>query len=296
MVMKTEIFLKSESGLGLESELCKGLFFLVALLIVLLEACSSDVQPVDKPAEAVKAEKAVPTIPYTLVKTLVHDTNSFTEGLLFHNKQLFESTGATGNLPQTRSLFGVVDRKTGKIDTKAELDRETYFGEGIVFLKNKVYQLTYKNQIGFIYDANTFKKLGTFAFQNKEGWGFTTDGTSLIMSDGTNVLTYLDPEKLNVVKTLAVNNKGYAEDNLNELEYINGYLYANIWTRNYIVKIDPGDGDVVGILDLSNLFSMAKAKYPEAMEMNGIAFDQDSDKIYITGKMWPSIYQIAFVH
>jgi glutamine cyclotransferase len=243
-----------------------------------------------------KKNPEVPSLSYTVTGSLPHDTNSFTEGFLIHNKQLFESTGATDNLPQTRSLFGIVDPRTGKIETKAELDRKVYFGEGIVFFKNKVYQLTYKNQIGFIYDAVTFKKLGTFNFQNKEGWGFTTDGKSLIMSDGTNTLTYFDPDNLKVIKTLSVNNNGYAEDNLNELEFIRGFIYANIWTKNYVVKIDPADGRVVGTLDLSYLFSQAKSTYPGSQEMNGIAYDSLADIVYITGKMWPLIYQIKFPH
>ncbi len=243
-----------------------------------------------------KSANSVPSLNFALVKTLPHDTNSFTEGFLVHNGQLFESTGASDGLDQTRSLFGIVNLKTGRIETKAELDRKLYFGEGIVFLKNKVYQLTYKNQIGFIYDANTFKKTGQFSYLNKEGWGLTTDGTSLIMSDGTDKLTYFDPLDLKVVKTLSVSNNGYAEDNLNELEYIRGYLYANIWTKNYLVKIDPVSGKIVGLLDLSSLYYEAKKKYSNSMEMNGIAYDSLTDKIYVTGKLWPAIYQINFPH
>ncbi len=268
------------------------LFSLIALII----GCRNDERVTERPGNSSKTDESVPSIIYSVVKALPHDTNSFTEGFLIHNDELFESTGATDNLPQTRSLFGVVDFKTGKIDKKAELDRTIYFGEGIVFLKNKVYQLTYKNQVGFMYDANTFKRLGTFAYQNKEGWGFTTDGTYLIMSDGTNNLTYLDPADLKVVKTLAVSNNGYAEDNLNELEYIKGYIYANIWTKNYLVKIDPKTGKIVGILDLSALYYQAKNKYAGSLEMNGIAYDSLADKVYITGKLWPEIYQIEFLH
>ncbi len=238
----------------------------------------------------------VPSLDYSIVSRLPHDTTSFTEGLLFHNNLLFESTGSPDNLPQTKSTFGIVNLKTGKIDSKVELDKSEFFGEGIVFFNNKVYQLTYKNQIGFIYDSKTYKQLGRFSFQNKEGWGFTTDGKFLIMSDGTNNLTYLDPVNLKVVKTLSVSNTGYAEDFLNELEYIKGYIYANIWTKNYIVKIDPINGKVVGLLNLSFLTDEAKSKNKNSEVINGIAFDSISDKIYVTGKLWPNIYQIEFPH
>lgn len=241
-------------------------------------------------------EKFVPTIEYTITSTLPHDTNSFTEGLLFYNNQLFESTGSPENIPATKSVFGSVDPKTGVIQAKAELDKKQYFGEGIVFFNNKVYQLTYKNQLGFIYDATTFKPLGRFSFSNEEGWGLTTDGTSLIMSDGTNVLTYLDPATLKPTKTLNVRNAGYAEDYLNELEYINGYIYANVWTKNYVVKIDPATGDIAGILDLSMLMDKAKSKYRESNVVNGIAYDAATDKIYVTGKLWPEIFEINFKH
>lgn len=238
----------------------------------------------------------VPTIDYTIVDRLPHDITSFTEGLVFNNQQLFESTGSPSNLPETKSMFGVVDLKTGKINPKVELDRSKYFGEGIVFFNDKIYQLTYTNQIGFIYDSKTYKKLGQFNFKNKEGWGLTTDGTFLIMSDGTNNLTYLDPNTLKVVKTISVNNAGYAEDYLNELEYIRGYIYANIWTKNYLVKIDPQNGKVIGTINLSPLTEEAKIKNPTADVLNGIAYNSTSDKIYVTGKLWANIFQIDFPH
>jgi glutamine cyclotransferase len=266
------------------------------LLGFALAACSTESSDTPAGTETVTPEKSVPGLNYSIVQTFPHDTNSFTEGLLVHNGHLYESTGATEGLPYTRSLFGILNLKTGKIDKKAELDRETYFGEGIVFLKNKVYQLTYKNQIGFIYEANTFQKLGQFSYRNKEGWGLTTDGTYLIMSDGTDTLTYLDPQHLKPVKTLVVSNNGFAEDNLNELEYIKGYIYANIWTKNYLVKIDPKTGNVLGLLDLSSLYYQVRKKHAHSMEMNGIAWDSVSDKIYVTGKLWPEVFQFDFPH
>ncbi len=269
------------------------------LLIILLACCCivgcTDKKTPETKTTAAPVEKFVPTIDYTVASSLPHDVNAFTEGLLFYNNQLFESTGSPENLPETKSVFGPVDPNTGKISVKAELDKQ-YFGEGIVFLKDKIYQLTYKNQIGFIYDAKTFKSLGRFSFANQEGWGLTTDGTNIIMSDGTNVLTFLDATTLKPIKTLNVSNAGYAEDYLNELEYINGYIYANVWTKNYIVKIDPASGEIVGILNLSLLMDRAKSKYPDSNVTNGIAYDSSTDKIYVTGKLWPDIYEISFKH
>ena len=268
---------------------------IILFALFYITGCKNEKTPETKTTPA-KQEAFVPTIEYTIVETLPHDTNAYTEGLLFHNQQLFESTGSPQNLPATKSVFGPVDLKTGKIDIKAELDKKQYFGEGIVFFNDKLYQLTYTTQIGFIYDAKSFKQTGRFNFSNAEGWGLTTDGQYIIMSDGTNVLTYLDPATLKPVKTLNVRNAGYAEDYLNELEFINGYIYANIWTKNYIVKIDPSTGDVTGILDLSMLRDKAQSKYPQADVVNGIAYDAASDKIYVTGKLWPHIFQIQFNH
>ena len=262
----------------------------------LMVSCNESPKTVVKTNEVKPIESSIAEIPYSVLNTYPHDPASFTEGLLVHDNRLYESTGATPELPQTKSLFGIVDLSTGKIDTKVELDKTIYFGEGIVILKNKIYQVTYKNQVGFIYDANTYKKIGQFNYANKEGWGLTTDGTSIIMSDGTNNLTYFNPDGMMVTKTISVSNNGYAEDYLNELEYINGFIYANVWQKNFLVKINPVDGKVVGIIDLSAIDSKEHDSNTGAKEMNGIAFDSNSNKIFITGKMWTSIYQIEFKH
>ena len=267
----------------------------IALSSLLLAACNNSQKSTENNT-ATAPTNTVTNISYTLQNRFPHDINSFTEGFLVYEGALYESTGATQELPQTKSLFGTVDLKSGKISTKAELNRDKYFGEGIVFLNGKVYQLTYQTKIGFIYDAKTFKKLGDFSFPSAEGWGMTTDGTSLIMSDGTNTITYLDPNTFKTVKTLTVSENGYAKDNLNELELINGFLYANIWTKDEIVKIDPATGNIVGKLDLSSLAREARLKNPGALEMNGIAYDAAANKVYITGKMWPNIYEISFNH
>lgn len=238
----------------------------------------------------------VPAINYTVTKTFPHDTALYTEGLLVHNGQLFESTGSPEELKQTKSLIGIIDLPTGKFNKKIELDRTKYFGEGIVILNNRMYQLTYKNKTGFIYDATSFKEIGKFNYPNAEGWSLTTDGTALIMSDGTSSLTFLSPENLHAYKTLMVTENGVPLARLNELEFIKGFIYANVYTTNYIVKIDPANGKVVGKMDLSSLGLEANNKSRNADVLNGIAYDSISDKIYITGKLWANIYQINFSH
>jgi glutaminyl-peptide cyclotransferase len=270
---------------------------IVMCLAVLFGSCSGEKRENKEEARPAKREiKAVPMMDYTLVASHPHDITSFTEGLLFHDNKLLESTGAPSHLPQARSALGVVDLKTGKLDIKAELDKKIYFGEGIVVLNNRIYQVTYQNQAGFIYDAKNFSRLGQFSYPNKEGWGLTTDGKYIIMSDGTYNLTYLDPQTFTVVKTLPVTESGFASDFLNELEYINGYIYANLWTKNFIVKIDPNTGEVVGKLDLTGLYNQARSNNINLLEMNGIAYDSISDKILVTGKFWPEMYEIRFPH
>ena len=268
-------------------------FLFFVFILTLLISCDNS-----KNSDSGDSENSstTPIINFSVTHYYPHDTTLYTEGFLFHNGQLFESTGSPNEFPQTKSLIGITDLKTGKFTKKIEIDRKIYFGEGIVFFKNKLYQLTYKNQLGFIYDAITFKKIGQFKYSNLEGWSLTTDGTNLIMSDGTNSLTYFDPVKLIPIKKLNVSEKGLPIDKLNELEYINGFIYANIWMSDIIVKIDPSSGNVVGKLDLKSLTNEAKRINPNSEVLNGIAFDSTADKIYVTGKMWANIYQIEFAH
>jgi glutaminyl-peptide cyclotransferase len=261
---------------------------------ILFTGCNNaDVrEPADK--AGMMGNNEPPLINYSVIRAYPHDTTSFTEGLLVHDGDLYESTGYTEEYPNSRSLFGTVDLKTGKIQPKVEIDKKKYFGEGIVFLDGKVYQLTYKTKIGFVYDAKTFKKIGEFTFPSSEGWGMTTDGKYLIMSDGTSNINYLDPNNFKLVKTLAVTDNNGPVDSINELELIHGFIYANRYTTNYILKIDPSSGKVVGKLDLSSLDNEAKNKYPESLQLNGIAYDSAAKKIYVTGKLWPNIYEIQF--
>ncbi|MES2826782.1 MAG: glutaminyl-peptide cyclotransferase [Bacteroidota bacterium] len=263
------------------------------VMVASLHSCRNEEKSTEQVAET-PAIVSIENIAFNLKSTFPHDTLSFTEGFLVHKGQFLESTGSPSERPQAESLIGILNTKTGKLDVKAKLDKSIYFGEGIVIVNDKLYQLTYKNQQGFIYDANTFKKLGDFKYANPEGWGLTTDGKSIIMSDGSSSLTYLDPKNLQPIKTVTVKKYGAPITMINELEYINGFIYGNIWQTNEIVKINPATGDVVGKLDLTPINSVEKTDNPRAMEMNGIAYDAATKKVYVTGKMWSKVYEIAF--
>ena len=265
----------------------------IIILTGISVACSNSSHSTKK---SIKSNNPIQVINFKVINTYPHSKESYTEGFLFYNNQLFESTGSPEEFPEARSVFGIVDLNTGKIDIKAELDRNNYFGEGIVILNGKIFQLTYKNQTGFIYDLKSYKQTGSFRYSNKEGWGLTTDGKNIIMSDGTSIITYLDPDSMKVVKTLNVTFNGSSVLYINEFEFIDGYLYANIWTTNNIARIDPSTGAIVGIIDLSSLFYEAKKSYTLSEATNGIAYDSSRDRIFVTGKFWPTIYQIKFSH
>ena len=271
-------------------------FLLPAFLASLVIACTNPEQKPSTPNLPAPPASSVPLINYAVAGYMPHDTSLFTEGFLFHDGHLFESTGSPEDMHDLQSIVGVIDPHTGKMDEKIRLDREKYFGEGITFLNGRLYQLTYHNQKGFIYDAATFKKTGEFSYTNQEGWSLTTDGRHLIMSDGTDTLTYLEPVTCKPTKTLKVTLNGIKRDSLNELEYIKGYIYANIWITNNIVKIDTATGKVVGILDMRSLVDDARNRNPNADVLNGIAYDSAADKIYVVGKQWANIYQINFPH
>ncbi|HVU83503.1 MAG TPA: glutaminyl-peptide cyclotransferase, partial [Puia sp.] len=249
-------------------------------LLVLAIAChdtasSGNSTSIDEPA----TDNAPATISYTVLNATPHDTNSYTEGFLFHDGKLYESSGAPEDDPNTRSMFGEVDRATGKVTVRAELDRKTYFGEGISFLNGKVYQLTWTNRIGFIYDAKTFRKIGQFNIPGNEGWGMTTDGKDLILSDGTSNIVYMDPVSFKTVRTISVRDNNGPVGNINELEYIKGSIYANVYLTTEIIRIDPATGMVTGKADFSGLDKEAKMKYPRADYLNGIAYDSAENKV-----------------
>lgn len=241
-----------------------------------------------------KTEAASPQpgyIPFDILNEYPHDPAAFTEGLEYHDGFLYESTGEYGT-----SELRKVDVKTGKVVQRVKMESQ-YFGEGLTILGGKIYQLTYREGKGFVYDLNTLKLLKTFAFNAPEGWGMTNDGKSLIFDDGTNVLHYLDPETLKETHTLAVTDEHGAVNQINELEMIHGFLYANIWQIDVIVKIDPATGKVVGKADLSNL--RQRIGLPPMSErrgdpevLNGIAYDSAGNHLYITGKYCPKLMEV----
>jgi glutaminyl-peptide cyclotransferase len=259
--------------------------FLACILLII--SCNNNPE-----TDTGKLNNSTPTISFTVLDELPHDKTSFTEGLFVHNNKLFESTGSPENLPKTKSIFGIVDLETGKIDVKSMLDKTIYFGEGVTLLNGKVYQLTYQKQTCFVYDTVNFKKIKQYSFRNKEGWGLTNNGNSLIMSDGTNVLTFLNPNNFSEIKKLNVSENGFAVDSLNELEYVKGFIYANVWPTNKVVKIDCVTGKVVAKIDLSSLKSKANSLFPKSYETNGIAYESTSNEFYVTGKMWPKIFKL----
>ncbi|MCC6287065.1 MAG: glutaminyl-peptide cyclotransferase [Chitinophagaceae bacterium] len=236
----------------------------------------------------------IPLLSCKLVDTHPHDTSAFTEGLTWYKGKLYESTGSPENMPHTKSYFGIVDMKDGIVKNKIELNRKIFFGEGIAIINDSIFQLTYKNRKGFLYDVNTLQKTGEFSYNNDEGWGLTADGKHLIMSDGTNVITWFNPHNFKPVKTLQVSENGVAVNKLNELEYVDGYIFANIYTTNTIVKINATTGEVVGKLDLWNIDKMARDGYPKALHMNGIAYNRITKRLLITGKMWPRYFELEF--
>jgi glutaminyl-peptide cyclotransferase len=269
----------------------------IVFLFLAVAGCTSE--PSDDPGTENQQVSISPTIlPFSLVGTQPHDTGFFTEGLEFHNGKLYESSGSSSGENGTGpgpfpSAFGIVDSITGKVDLKVTLDKTKYFGEGITFFRGKIYQLTYKEKVGFVYDAKNYNKIKEFSLPAEEGWGLTHDTSRLIMSVGTNQLYYLHPDSLTTTNILTVHdNNGPLTSRLNELEYINGYIFANEWYTNYIAKIDPSTGKVVGRMDMSRQVAEASQRNPSANEMNGIAYDSASNNILVTGKNWPVIYKI----
>lgn len=236
------------------------------------------------PGDKTPGNQAVPIYGYEVVHAWPHDPDAFTQGLVFHDGKLLESTGEVG-----RSSLRRVELETGKVLQKVDVP-EPYFAEGITLLKGKIYQLTWQHQLGFIYDAWTFDKIGQFNYQG-EGWGLTTDGQSLILSDGTNRLRFLDPDNFQVRKTIAVLDGSTPVYEINELEYVQGEIYANIWHADRIARIDPQTGRILGWIDLTGLLSRGEVQDEEAV-LNGIAYDETNGRLFASGKLWPKLFEI----
>jgi len=222
---------------------------------------------------------------YTVVNTYPHDVNAFIEGYEFYKDTLIESTGLKG-----KSYFAKVDYKTGKSFKKVDLDAQ-YFGEGITIINDKVYQLTWENQEGFVYDAKTMKKIKSFKYDKPvEGWGMTNDGTKIYHSDGTEKIWTLDPETFKLTDYINVYTNDSKIKSVNELEWINGKIYGNIWQKDAIAVINPTTGAVEAVLDLSALRAQVTNK--EAEVLNGIAYRKSTNTIFVTGKNWNKTFEI----
>jgi glutaminyl-peptide cyclotransferase len=251
------------------------------LLILLASLSSLNCQTGGKPA---KKEDRVPSSQYEVINTWPHDRSAYTQGLVYDNGVLLESTGREG-----QSSLRRVELQSGKVLNQVNVPRP-YFGEGIALRNGKLFQLTWQHGVGFIYDAATFDKLGEFNYSG-EGWGLTTDGDSLILSDGSHRLRFLDPETFAVRKTTSVLDGGRPIGNLNELEYVKGEIYANIWHAQRIARIDPASGRVNGWIDLTGLSDLSGATDEEGV-LNGIAYDAAGDRLFVTGKLWAKLFEI----
>jgi glutaminyl-peptide cyclotransferase len=263
------------------------------ILSLLFLACNNDAENANKESQTV--EPTIPEasfLPYTIVNAYPHDTSSFTQGLEFYNGTLYESTGLTG-----RSTLRTVDLTSGKSKQIHKLE-DKFFGEGITIFKDTLYQLTWENHIVFVYDPKTLKVIRQMNWSN-EGWGITNDGHSLIISDGSDKLYFVKPSDLKLEKVLSVTDHLGPVNNINELEFVNGSIYANRIEYNYIVKIDPSNGHVIGKLDFTDtLKKYAKidltyiATNPHGAVLNGIAWDPDKKRMFITGKLWPLMFEV----
>ena len=228
----------------------------------------------------------VPVYGYEVVNTYPHDPEAFTQGLVFHEGALLESTGQYGE-----STLRLVELRTGKVLKQVEV-AEQFFAEGLTLLNGKLYQLTWQNKRGFIYDPQSLEKTGEFAYTG-EGWGLTHDADSLILSDGTSQLRFLDPVDYRLKRAINVTDRGRPVLQLNELEYVKGEILANVWHRNLVARIDPQTGRVKGWIDLSGLLKPGEVSDEEAV-LNGIAYDEAGDRLFVTGKLWPKLFEVRF--
>ncbi len=236
---------------------------------------------------AVISGGGTPVYSYRVVNVYPHDPNAFTQGLAFFDGFLYEGTGLRG-----QSSLRKVELESGRVLQQVDLP-DQYFGEGIALWEDRIFQLTWQARVGFMYDRERFSLLGEFAYAT-EGWGLTQDGTHLIMSDGTAYLYFLDPTTLAVVRQVEVRDGAQPVIRLNELEYVEGEIYANIWQTDRIARIDPADGQVVAWVDLAGLLPPADRGQPVDV-LNGIAYDPAGRRLFVTGKLWPKLFEIELI-
>lgn len=257
---------------------------LVLLLSLASLQCNSGTTNTNAPRNDSPENAVVQKFGYEIVNIWPHDPSAFTQGLVFLDGKMIESTGQVG-----RSSLRNVEIQTGRILKKLDVP-PPHFAEGIALLNNKIYQLTWEDEVGFIYDALSFEKLGEFKYDG-EGWGLTTDGRSLILSDGSNRIRFLDPDSFQVTKTIAVMDAKVPVRELNELEFVNGEIYANVWHVDRIAVINPQTGRVTAWIDLAGLLQRGDVQDNEAV-LNGIAYDQSTGRLFVTGKLWPKLFEL----
>ncbi|MYM25960.1 glutaminyl-peptide cyclotransferase [Duganella sp. FT135W] len=234
------------------------------------------------------ASAALPTYDFKVVRSYPHDTQAFTEGLLYRDGVLYESTGLNG-----KSSIRKVDLASGKVLQSKDIPPQ-YFGEGLTVWGDTLVGLTWQTQTGFVFDLKTFEMKSQFAYPG-EGWGLTQNGKELIMSDGTATLRFLDPKTFLEVRRIKVTAEGIAVDQLNELEVVEGEIYANIWHTNTIARIDQATGKILGWIDFGKLYPEAGKGLNGENVMNGIAYDAEKKRLFVTGKLWPKIYEVKIV-
>lgn len=243
--------------------------------------------PTTVPAPVPPDSGAAPAqLGYRIKKSYPHDPRAYTQGLEIEGGVLYEGTGLEGE-----STLRRVNLETGEVLQSVALPAPV-FGEGVTALNGKIYQLTWQSKVGYVYDAATFEKLREWSYDS-EGWGLTDDGAQLIMSDGTPTIRFLDPESLAILREIQVSDPGGPVLNLNELEYIDGAIYANIWQTDRIAKIDPATGAVQAWIDMSGLLPAEDRAQPVDV-LNGIAYDREQKRLFVTGKLWPKLFEIEF--
>jgi glutaminyl-peptide cyclotransferase len=254
---------------------------------LLIETPTAKLTPIYSALSTPTSAMTVSRYTFEIIAAFPHDPQAFTEGLVFHNGFLYESTGLNGE-----SSLRKVDLESGSILEEIKLDAQ-YFGEGITITDDQIIQLTWKSNIGFVYDLQTFDFLSDFSYSS-EGWGLTFDGAALIMSDGTSVLHFLEPGQFNEIGQIQVHDGETPITQINELEFVDGKIYANIWQTDWIAIIDPQDGLVTGWIDLTGILNRAEYNQPVDV-LNGIAYDANEKRLFVTGKYWPKLFEIHLV-
>ena len=257
------------------------------LLFFLAFSCTNNGNP-DKDPDIVPPPSGIAApaaIAYSVIAQYPHDTSAYTQGLELYNGKMYEATGDYQN-----SSLRITNYKTGKVEQIHAMGTDKIFGEGITILNNKIYQLTWQSNVVYVYDINNINKpLKTFTWPY-EGWGITNNGTELIISDGSANLYFVNPQDFKVKNAIAVQTDKGPLDSINELEYINGYVYANVYTTNMIVKIDPESGHVTGLINFPDLLKNERTE--RTAEFNGIAYDSAKNTIFVTGKRWPKLFEL----